>query len=289
MASGDRSESSYSSRGFFTEAVVRSFLLTWNPLKGSWSRFKRDLESLRRGRTLLVCWSSGARKDLPVGSRVFFMRLGGTNEDAKGLIGIGVVVREPYQGSSWNADATRESALYIDVNVTSLSEAPFLSLSRLRSIDPTFDWTPRASGIEIPAKTAARLVKRCSNILSPVTRLAEELDPSTPVVEGAVRTVRVNAYERSREARDTCINHHGTTCSACGLDFGERYGALGEGVIHVHHIKPLAEVGAEYEVDPIKDLLPVCPNCHTMIHRSSPPLSIRALKAILKRAAKRSR
>ncbi|MDB9470225.1 hypothetical protein PN480_18680 [Dolichospermum circinale CS-1225] len=37
----------------------------------------------------------------------------------------------------------------------------------------------------------------------------------------------------------------------------------------------------EYEVDPIKDLRPVCPNCHAMIHRRLPPLSIDEIKSII--------
>jgi 5-methylcytosine-specific restriction protein A len=52
----------------------------------------------------------------------------------------------------------------------------------------------------------------------------------------------------------------------CGLNFGAVYGSLAEGFIHVHHVKPLSEISAEYEVDPIADLRPVCPNCHAVIH-----------------------
>jgi 5-methylcytosine-specific restriction protein A len=67
----------------------------------------------------------------------------------------------------------------------------------------------------------------------------------------------------------------------CGLDFGERYGALGEGFIHVHHLTELASIGREYEVDPVRDLRPVCPNCHAMLHRTDPALSPEELRAIL--------
>lgn len=49
------------------------------------------------------------------------------------------------------------------------------------------------------------------------------------------------------------------------------YGEIGAGYIHVHHLKPLAEVTGEREIDPIADLIPVCPNCHAMLHRASEP------------------
>jgi len=64
----------------------------------------------------------------------------------------------------------------------------------------------------------------------------------------------------------------------CGFSFESAYGELGRDYIHVHHVLPLAEVNEEYEVDPIRDLRPVCPNCHAMLHRKSPALSVDELK-----------
>ncbi|WP_371416419.1 HNH endonuclease [Dolichospermum sp. UHCC 0299] len=78
-----------------------------------------------------------------------------------------------------------------------------------------------------------------------------------------------------------CISHYGTSCFVCGFNFGKIFGELGEGFIHVHHLKPLSQIGTEYEVDPVKDLRPVCPNCHAMIHRKSPPLSIDEIKFLI--------
>jgi 5-methylcytosine-specific restriction protein A len=101
-------------------------------------------------------------------------------------------------------------------------------------------------------------------------------------VEGAVRRVLVNAYERDRTARQACIDHFGPACAVCGLIFEERYGALGSGFIHVHHVVPLSELGPDYKLNPVEDLRPVCPNCHGMLHRQRPPLSIEALRAALR-------
>ena len=53
----------------------------------------------------------------------------------------------------------------------------------------------------------------------------------------------------------------------CEFNFEAFYGERGKGFIHVHHLSSLAEIGQEYEVDPVNDLRPVCPNCHAMLHR----------------------
>ncbi|MGO8469904.1 hypothetical protein AB9F45_35920, partial [Rhizobium leguminosarum] len=61
------------------------------------------------------------------------------------------------------------------------------------------------------------------------------------------RSVLVNAYERNQDARRACISHFGLSCRVCEVNFGAVYGSLGEGYIHVHHIKPIHLCGGEYE------------------------------------------
>lgn len=109
----------------------------------------------------------------------------------------------------------------------------------------------------------------------------DELEPGHKYVEGARKQVRVNAYERDPRARKACLKRHGSCCAVCGFDFEARYGALGRGFIHVHHLKPLALTDGEYELDPVNDLRPVCPNCHAMLHRPEQMLSVEELQAIL--------
>jgi 5-methylcytosine-specific restriction protein A len=109
-----------------------------------------------------------------------------------------------------------------------------------------------------------------------------EIDPQG-LVEGAGRQVTVNAYERSGEARQACLDKYGFSCVVCGFDFGSFYGDLGDGFIHVHHLVELSSIRREYVIDPIKDLRPVCPNCHAMLHRQRPPFTIEALRARLKK------
>lgn len=98
--------------------------------------------------------------------------------------------------------------------------------------------------------------------------------------EGAKRTITVNSYERNSKARQECIKHYGTTCSVCSIDFELEYGEIGKGFIHVHHLTRLADIGETYEVDPIKDLRPVCPNCHSMLHSTKETLTIDQLRIL---------
>ena len=104
---------------------------------------------------------------------------------------------------------------------------------------------------------------------------------SSAVVEGAKKKVTVNRYERRATARDACIDHWGTQCVVCNFDFLAHYGERGRGFIHVHHLKPLSEIKEAYELNPVEDLRPVCPNCHAMIHRTDPACSLAELKSMV--------
>lgn len=99
--------------------------------------------------------------------------------------------------------------------------------------------------------------------------------------EGAVKSIIVNQYERNPKARQACLDHYGYQCSVCEFNFEDVYGELGKQYIHVHHLKMMSEIKDEYEIDPIKDLIPVCPNCHGIIHRTRPHQTIEEMKNLL--------
>lgn len=110
----------------------------------------------------------------------------------------------------------------------------------------------------------------------------EAPDASLGFFEGAVRRESVNVYERDKRARDACIASRGSrACEVCGFDFEMVYGELGLGYTHVHHVKPIHTLGPGYKIDPVVDLAVVCPNCHAMLHRRSPPLSVDELREAL--------
>lgn len=95
-------------------------------------------------------------------------------------------------------------------------------------------------------------------------RLPEEVPED--LWEGGKKQVSVNAYERNIQARTRCLEVHGSKCVICAFDFGSAYGEDFAGFIHVHHRVALAKIGRRYKIDPVKDLVPVCPNCHSILH-----------------------
>lgn len=99
--------------------------------------------------------------------------------------------------------------------------------------------------------------------------------------EGALTRVMVNRYERRPANRAAAIAAHGTTCKACGFDFALFYGMIGESFIEVHHRTPVSQLGKDYVLDPVRDLVPLCSNCHQMVHRECPPISAEELREML--------
>jgi len=106
-------------------------------------------------------------------------------------------------------------------------------------------------------------------------------DSPSDYLEGSVTQRTVNAYERNKEARIKCIEHYGAKCTVCNFDFEVIYGKAGQGYIQVHHIIPLGSLKKGYKVNPIKDLVPLCANCHSIAHRVNPPYSLEQLKGMI--------
>ncbi len=101
---------------------------------------------------------------------------------------------------------------------------------------------------------------------NPVPRETPRPQLDMGLIEGAEYATLVNRFERNKQARALCIAAHGAVCAVCGFDFGKAYGQEFEGMIDVHHRVPLNEIREGYEVDPVRDLVPLCPNCHRAIH-----------------------
>ena len=108
------------------------------------------------------------------------------------------------------------------------------------------------------------------NANSDVSVVADELLPQAVPERysesGIGKKILINKYERNPIARRKCIEIHGASCSVCGFNSLDFYGVEFSDKIEVHHIVPIHEIGKDYKIDPETDLIPVCPNCHMILH-----------------------
>lgn len=113
-----------------------------------------------------------------------------------------------------------------------------------------------------------------------------DIDVSASVNEGGLRLVSHLRRERKRavvEAKKAAVL--GATgrlsCEVCGFDFSAIYGSIGEGFCEVHHLSPLSAAD-ESVATALADLAVLCSNCHRIIHRSDPMLSVADLAAVVR-------
>lgn len=147
---------------------------------------------------------------------------------------------------------------------------------------PHADWEWTMHEVVAEAIEQTNLFGNVENAANTAPVYPEEAIDTRAFIEGATKTVTVNAYERKPEARIACLEYWGTSCTVCDMDFQTTYGANPVRCIHVHHLHPLSAIGTAHTVDVINDLRPVCPNCHTVLHTTTPPLSISELRARLR-------
>lgn len=159
---------------------------------------------------------------------------------------------------------------------------PSLTLKSLLAVFPSAKQTKQNEfNFKVRNLDDARSAMQLAFGLAPVPdrySFPDEVADDAKYYEGSVTSVKANSYERNPKARAACIAHYGYSCCVCGFDFRAKYGELGSEFIHVHHLVELSSIGATYQVDPVADMRPVCPNCHAMLHRTSPPLTIQQLR-----------
>ena len=145
----------------------------------------------------------------------------------------------------------------------------------------TQNWSPQSSGNEIKPQIVEEIDKYFNNAKTAPSIIGHNsVEPESGHTEGSSKEVVLTRYERNEDARDACLKLFGYDCSVCGINFEKTYGDIGKGFIHVHHLVPMSSIGKEYKIDHKTDLRPVCPNCHSMLHKKNPPLSIDELKKI---------
>ncbi len=263
---------------------METYLLLWNPKRWEWKTIQQDILELTQNGKLTGRWSSGIIKKIKPNDRFFLMRLG---KEPKGICASGKIINSPVQDNHW--DNKEGSTYYVEVAFEIIldpnNESIFL-IEKQEGIYKNYNWTPQ-SAKTIPHEIAKQLQDDWSLFLEKNNKkeeiiLPEEISEKEVYFEGAIKRIFVNIYERHNKAREKCIEHYGINCYICGFNFEKKYGEIGKGFIHVHHLKQLSEIREGYQVDSIEDLRPVCPNCHAMLHRKNPPYSIDELKEKLR-------
>jgi 5-methylcytosine-specific restriction protein A len=255
---------------------MSAYLYTWNPRLWKWVDQPEAICRISDGEDYDIAWSCGNTKKIVSGDIFFLMKLG---EQPKGIIGCGYISSPTYSLPHWDEEKARRglSTLRTDLMFKVLCEKPIFSIDQLQARYPTYNWSPQAGGVSIPDPIADEIfseIQQSSIFGFPILTN----DEMRLYVEGKSKAITSMTYDRSPHARQACIEHYGYACCICGFSFEKVYGAVGENYIEVHHLKPIADTDEEYLIDPIKDLRPVCANCHRMLHRQRPPIAIEDLR-----------
>jgi 5-methylcytosine-specific restriction protein A len=150
-------------------------------------------------------------------------------------------------------------------------------------------WTEFAGNRALLKKTAAA-IRAGASAPDAANEEDRRADEEEEFPEGKVLFRLHRARERSaalrEKAKAAAMKGKGClACAACGLDFHAKYGEVGRGYIECHHAVPVSELGASGATK-LKDVVLLCANCHRMIHRRRPWLSVKELGLLLTTAAK---
>ncbi len=265
---------------------MRTFLLVWNPAKWDWVKLDQEIDLIELTGRSTEKWSVVSHKKIQYGDRVFLIRLG---VEPKGIMGAGYVTTVPFLDKHWSGEDKLTHKVMIDFEaLINPKSEPLLSLDLLKQGNlAKVNWSSQASGIEIRQEFVDELEALWFNFLSNQNNgsnllAGPEKKFQNEYTEGTPNNVIITQYERNPYARKVCIEHYGLSCLICGFNFQNVYGEIGKDFIHVHHLRQLATIGKENKIDPIKDLRPVCPNCHAMIHRRKEPYTLEEIKEIVK-------
>jgi 5-methylcytosine-specific restriction protein A len=261
------------------------FVLNWNPSK--WQMPDEDLidaiATTRRGREHDGPWSVLEATGLVSwGDRAYLLR----QHVDRGIVAAGYFKSGVYEDKHW--DGSGRVATYAAVAWTRwLPTEDRLTVESLAASVPGVAWDRlQASGAQVPPAEATTLDQmwegHVAGLVREITAPTDKVPTSGRNHEGAAKRIEVNRYESDPRARQACIAHYGTACSVCVFDFESVYGELGDAHINIHHVLPRSELPDQYQLDPVRDLVPVCPNCHTMLHRERPALSIDELRSKLR-------
>ncbi len=256
---------------------MNTFIFLWSPKDWPWKPSKDDPEQKTLAEAIHEVEESGITLEKWVCRHHRMIRPGDkaylavTGKNNNGIIGSGVICDiPPFLAEDSRIGVNKKVyKVWIQFDVL-LDPSKDDLLTRSTIVKEIPKYNPRSSGAVIAAEVAYKIDKLWGN----VTRK----DSIAELVEGAPKQITQTVYERNIKARQQCIDHYGLSCFVCTFNFEKFYGDIGKDFIHVHHLTQFPLFGVEHTVDPVKALIPVCPNCHSMIHRRKKAYSPEEIK-----------
>lgn len=269
---------------------MNTYLFLWNPKKWNWTTIEKDIEQVDLTGRCAQRWSCGNTKSIQPGDRIFLLKVGTV---PKGIIASGFATTKPFYDKHWNGE--NKDTLYIDVDFEVLLNAekePILTIDVINTGNlAKQNWRPMSSGNLIKADIVDELEAIWFDFLNtqkirhnPFIPADNEIQKT--YLEGTPNQVSITKYERNPFARKKCLEYYGFSCIICDFNFEKIYGSIGKDFIHVHHLEQVSTVGKTYFADPIKDLRPVCPNCHSIIHKQKKAFTLDEMKRLYENAKK---
>jgi 5-methylcytosine-specific restriction protein A len=267
-----------------TQTASEGLLLLWNPDRWPWNSLSESISRIDANGYDIESWKISGTSGIRVGMPCYVLR---TGVEPRGVVASGVVVSPPHETDAFNDPEGSQLSVAVRFDAILHPQRDLLLESERLTSNPAlsslFSAPIRKSGHRLTAEHTQALDQLWRQHLALVRGSSESQEESdikgeAYYSEGAKRQLSVNAYERSGRARDAAIRIHGTTCCVCEMNFESTYGEIGRGFIHIHHLKPISTVGGEYSIDPNTDLVPVCPNCHAMMHQRETPFTPEELR-----------
>ena len=119
-------------------------------------------------------------------------------------------------------------------------------------------------------KSRSKSVRPWMSFLQQQKMMLLILDVHEQFLEGQRQRRETSFFLRNRSFVKKAKQKHGTVCQCCGFAFSQKYGAIGDGFIECHHLKPLSERYGQSQTPvqtSVNDVAVLCANCHRMIHR----------------------
>ena len=260
--------------------MKKAYLLSWNPDKWAWEDIDVEIEHIKHFGSVPSYWNCRSKQPKN-GDLVFIISVG--KKIKNGIYASGIVDCIVDNQEDFLDPNKLVRKVYFDFNIIikPSNSSKILEAKYLIQQFPVQDWTPQGSGIEIKDEILDEFLVSWNKFLH---NNHPEYVQNAEYWEDIAPQKLYTPYERNPKARIECIKHYGYNCIVCKMNLESIYGQLGKNFIHVHHEKFVSSYSGKHLIDPIKDLKPVCPNCHSMLHRKidGKHLSIKELEKLLK-------